>query len=150
LEVFAHHQGLHVLTGDVGNAFIQAFTKEKCYTCLGAEFGDCEGTIAIIVRASYGLTTSAEQYHTLLADFLHGLGVVPTCYDRDIWMQLCESVDAYDYICTHVDNSKIITRHPEHWMDMVKGTFLVKRKVVSLITILVITMNTILNRIFGL
>jgi hypothetical protein len=126
LDVIAHHQGLHVVTGDVGNAFIQAFTKEKCYTHLGAEFGDCEGTIAIIVRALYGLTTSAEQYIYLFADFLHGLGFIPTHYDHEIWMRLCESMDGYNYICTHVDDFKIIAKQPECWMDMVKGTFLVK------------------------
>jgi hypothetical protein len=41
-------------------------------------------------------------------------------------MRLHESVDGYNYICTHVDDFKIIAKHPEHWMDMVKGTFLVK------------------------
>jgi len=41
-------------------------------------------------------------------------------------MRLRESVDGYNYICTHVDHFKIIAKQPEHWMDMVKGTFLVK------------------------
>jgi hypothetical protein len=126
LDVIAHHQGLRVLTGDVGNAFIQAFTKEKCYTRLGAEFGDRAGMIAIIVRALYGLTTSAERYRTLFADFLRGLGFTPTRYDRDVWMRLRESADGYDYICTHVDDFKIVAKDPERWMEMVKGTFLVK------------------------
>ena len=35
-------------------------------------------------------------------------------------------MDGYNYICTHVDDFKIIAKHPEHLLDMVKGTFLVK------------------------
>jgi hypothetical protein len=27
-------------------------------------------------------------------------------YDRDVWMQLHEMKDGYDYICTHVDDFK--------------------------------------------
>jgi Reverse transcriptase (RNA-dependent DNA polymerase). len=126
LDVIAHHQGLQVLIGDVGNVFIQVFTKEKYYTHLGAEFGERAGMIAIIVCALYDLTTSAERYRTLFADFLHGLGFVPTCYDRDVWMRLRESGDGYDYICTHVDDFKIVAKDPKHWMEMIKGTFLVK------------------------
>jgi Reverse transcriptase (RNA-dependent DNA polymerase). len=82
--------------------------------------------IAIIVHALYGLTTSAEHYRTLFADFLRGLGFVPTRYDRDVWMRLRESGDGYDYICTHVDDFKIVAKDPERWMEMIKGTFLVK------------------------
>jgi hypothetical protein len=41
-------------------------------------------------------------------------------------MRLHESADGYDYICTHVDDFKIIAKHLEHWGDMVKGTFLIK------------------------
>ena len=41
-------------------------------------------------------------------------------------MRLCESADGYNYIYTHVDNFKIITKDPEHWMEMIKGAFLMK------------------------
>ena len=41
-------------------------------------------------------------------------------------MRLCESADGYDYICTHVDDFKIVAKDPECWMEMIQGTFLVK------------------------
>lgn len=126
LSVIAHRDGLKELCGDIGNAFIQAHTSEKVYTRCGPAFGDKEGCIALIIRALYGLTTSAERFRTLLADFIRSLGFVPTRYDRDVWMRLREARDGYDYICTHVDDFKIVARDPDHWLIKIKERFLVK------------------------
>ena len=41
-------------------------------------------------------------------------------------MSLREEADGYDYICTHVDDFKIDACKPSHWLDLIKGTFLVK------------------------
>ena len=102
LDIIAHRDGLKVLCGDIGNAFIQAHTREQIFTRCGPEFGAREGSIAIIVRALYGLSTSAERFRTLLADFLRSMGFVPCRYDRDVWLRLREDETGYDYICTHV------------------------------------------------
>ena len=69
LDVIADSQGLQVLCGDIGNAFIQANTKEKVYTHVGKEFGEHVGKIALIIKVLYRLTTSAERLSSLLADF---------------------------------------------------------------------------------
>ena len=76
-------QNLTVLCGDIGNTFIQDNTKEKIYTRCGPEFGERRNSIVITVRAFYGLTTSTERFRTMLADFLHTLGLVPSRFDRD-------------------------------------------------------------------
>ena len=70
LDVIADSQGLQVMCGDIGNTFIQANTKEKVYMRVGKEFGKHAGKIALIIKALYGLTTSVEHFHLLLADFL--------------------------------------------------------------------------------
>lgn len=126
LDIVADAQNLDVLVGDIGNAFIQAKTKEKIYTRCGSEFGDRAGCIAIIMRALYGLTTSAERFRTLLADFLRTLGFKPSRFDRDVWMRLREKNDGYDFICTHVDDFKIVARTPSFWIDRISAAFLVK------------------------
>ena len=64
LDLIADAQGHEVLCGDIGNAFVQAYTKEKIYTRVGPEFGDRAGSIALITRALYGLTKSAERFRT--------------------------------------------------------------------------------------
>ncbi|GFH48994.1 gag-pol polyprotein [Chaetoceros tenuissimus] len=110
-------------------------TKEKCFIKCGPEFGDRHGCITLIVKALYGLRTSAEHFHSLLADFLRGLGFTPSKFDRDVW--LCRRIggkksdldvqnDGYDYICTHVNNFKIVAQKPEHLLKKIQEYFLVK------------------------
>ena len=110
LDLIANAQGLKVLCDDIGNAFIQATTNEKIFTRVGNEFGKRSGCIAVIVKTLYGLTTSAEIFRTLLADFIRSLGFTPSRYDRDVWMRLRDEKNGYDYICTHVDDFKIVAR----------------------------------------
>lgn len=126
LDLIASSQGLQVLTGDIGNAFIQAHTKEKIYTRCGSEFGEHAGAIAIIVRALYGLTTSAERFRTLFADYLRDMGFKPTRYDRDVWMRLREDGKGYCYICTHVDDFKVVSNDPGRWVESIAKVFLIK------------------------
>ena len=48
--------GLKVCAGDVGNAFLNGKTNEKCYVVAGPEFGpDVQGKHLIIDRSIYGL-----------------------------------------------------------------------------------------------
>ena len=70
LDVIAHRDNLKVLCGDIGNAFLQAYTKEKVFTKCGPELGEHKGKIAIIVKSLYGLTTSAAEWRNLFADKL--------------------------------------------------------------------------------
>ena len=49
LDLIADSQNLQVLCGDIGNAFIQANTKEKIYTRCDPEFDEHQHSIAIIV-----------------------------------------------------------------------------------------------------
>ena len=126
LDLIAHAQDLRVLCGDIGNAFIQAETNEKVFTRVGDEFGEHSGKIALIVKALYGLTTSAERFHTLLADFLRTLKFTPSRFDRDVWMRLRDDETGYDYICTHVDDFKVVAKEPEMWIDRIAGAFLIK------------------------
>ena len=126
LDIIADAQDLTVVCGDIGNAFIQANTNEKIFTRVGSEFGDRAGSIALIVRALYGLTTSAERFHTLLADFLRSMKFTPSRFDRDVWMRLRDTDDGFDYICTHVDDFKVVAKDPMMWIDRIAAAFLVK------------------------
>ena len=119
LDLIADSQNLQVLCGDIGNVFIHANTKEKIYTRCGPEFREREHSIAIIVRALYGLTTSAERFRTMLADFIRTLGFKPSHFDRDLWMRMRDAHDGFDYICTHVDDFKVVAKDPNMWVDII-------------------------------
>ena len=69
LSIIAHIDKLTELCGDIGNAFVQPDANEKIYNRCGPEFGSREGNVALIVRALYGLCTSAETFCSLLVDF---------------------------------------------------------------------------------
>ena len=77
--MISHHDGLCVLVGNFGNAFINNNTKEKVYMLSCPEFDDREGCIIILCKALYGLMTSGEQWHAHFEYFLHLLDCVYDC-----------------------------------------------------------------------
>ena len=62
----------------------------------------------------------------MLADFLRTQGFIPARFDRDLWMRMRNSSDGYDYICTHVDDFKVVAKDPTKWVDRIASVFLVK------------------------
>ena len=126
LDLIADAWNKEVLTGDIGNAFIQSYTKEKIYTRFGHEFGDMKGCLAVIVKALYGLTTSAERFRSKFADLLRSIGFKSSRYDRDVLMIKCPNGNGYDYVCTHVDDFKIIADDPFQYLDCITAVLFVK------------------------
>jgi hypothetical protein len=61
----------------------------------------------------YSLRSSSRAFRAHFANYLCQLEFFLTQYDNDIWMQLHEQKDGYDYICTHVDDFKVVAREPE-------------------------------------
>lgn len=126
LDLIAHRDNLITLCGDIGNAFITADCLEKVYARAGPEFGDAEDSILLIKKALYGLRSSSKAFRSHFAEFLRSCGFTPTIFDRDVWLRLREDQDGYDYICTHVDDFKIVARDPKRWMGLIEGAFLIK------------------------
>ena len=126
LDVIARRDNLKVLYGDVGNAFVTAPCLEKVYSRAGPEFGDRHDSIMVLTKALYGLQSSSRAFRGHFADFLHSMGFHSVRYDCDIWMQMREDKTRYDYICTHVDDFKIVARDPYHWLTQISGVFLLK------------------------
>ena len=56
--------------GDIGNAYLEALTKEKLYIIAGPEFGELLGHIIIIYKALYGTRTGGACWHDKLFDTL--------------------------------------------------------------------------------
>ena len=126
LDIISHRDNLNVLCDDIGNAFVTAPCLEKVCSVAGPEFGQQEGAVVIIRKALYGLKSSSRAFRMFFAKFLKGCGFISTRYDRDIWMCLREKRDGYDYICTHVDDFKVVARDPKHWMDLIENKFVLK------------------------
>lgn len=107
MDVIAHSRQYKILCGDISNAFITAPCMEKVYSRCGPEFGELMGCVVIIMKALYGLKSSARAFRPFLADYIRNIGFYPSRYDRDLWMRSQEENDGYDYVCTHVDDFKV-------------------------------------------
>jgi hypothetical protein len=78
---------LDLLVADVGNAYLNAPTKEKVYCTAGPEFGsELQGKSVLIVRALYGLKSSGAAWRSHFAATLHQIGFHSCLADPDVWM----------------------------------------------------------------
>jgi len=128
LFLAATHQGLGIMTGDIGNAFPTAPCAEKVWSKCGPEFGDQEGAIVTLQRALYGLKTASRSFHEFFGDTLRRMGFVPTRADQDLWYRKADDHSGYDYIATHVDDIAIAAMRPAEYMNMIEQEFLVRNK----------------------
>jgi Reverse transcriptase (RNA-dependent DNA polymerase) len=101
---------LELWGADVGNAYLEAKTKEKVYIIGGPEFGELEGHTLVIYKALYGLRTSGLCWHQRFADVLRSMGFLPCKAENDIWMR--EVNGLYEYIAVYVDDIMIAASEP--------------------------------------
>ena len=88
--------------GDVGNAYLEALTREKLYIIAGPELGELQGNILIIYKALYGTRTGGACWHDKLFDTLQHMGFQPSKADPDIWMKPTDDRQTYEYIAVYV------------------------------------------------
>ena len=61
-----------MISGDIGSAYLNSYTKEKIWTSLGPEFGENDGR-ARVIKSLYGLIVSAHAWYEL---FTSGIGIL--------------------------------------------------------------------------
>jgi hypothetical protein len=127
LNVIAKAQGLECLAGDVGNAYLNAYTKEKVYVRCGLEFGPTMmGRIAIVEKSLYGLKSSGNRWHSHFANTLYSMGFSPSRYDHDVWYKLRDDGTGYDYVSTYVDDFLITAKDPWSYMKHLQSIYTIK------------------------
>ena len=107
----AELNGLETYSTDIGNAYLEAETKEKVCITTGPEFGDKENHTLIIFKALYGLQISGKRWHEKFADTLGNLGFFPCKAEPEIWMR--RNGNLYEYIAVYVDDLAIATKDPQ-------------------------------------
>ena len=118
--------GLQLWGADVGNAYLEAKTKEKVCFIAGKEFGPLAGHTLIIHKALYGLRTSGLRWHEKFADILTDMGFKPCKMDPDIW--LWHMGDHYEYIGTYIDDFAIASHHLESLLHILTNNYKFKLK----------------------
>ena len=126
VAMLAELNGLELWAADVGNAYLEASTKEKVYIIAGPEFGERKGHTMLIKKALYGLRTSGARWHEHFADTLRHLEFAPSKADSDVWMRECR--DYYEYVCVYVDDLAIAMREPQVFIDALTNTYGYKLK----------------------
>jgi hypothetical protein len=114
------------MVGDIGNAYLEAFTKEKVYFIAGPEFGEREGHTLVIVKALYGLRTSGARFHERLSDALRDEGWQPSYCDPDLWIR--DAGDSYDYVCVWVDDLLCIATDAAEFFKVLETKYHFKLK----------------------
>ena len=51
------------------------------------------------------------------------LGFTASRYDCDVWMRLPDENDGHNYLCTHVDDFKVVAQDPQQWVNAMAGAF---------------------------
>ena len=81
---------LEVCAADVGNAYLNAPSREKLWTVAGHEFGSNRGKVMLIVRALYGTKSAGASWRKMLAETMTDLKFKPIRLavsesQRNIW-----------------------------------------------------------------
>lgn len=132
LFTLAALNNLEVQMCDIGNAYLNATTREKVYITAGPEWGDKEGETVLIVRALYGLKSSGAEWKRHFADTLrHVLKFTPSLADDNVWMKKCKKDDGsfyYSYILVYVDDVLCISHDPGYYMNILSGEYRLKEE----------------------
>ena len=117
---------LNLMVGDIGNAYLESYTREKVVFTAGPEFGDLAGHTLMIVKALYGLRTSGARFHEVLAKTLRSEGFEPCLADSDLWLR--NAGDHYEYICVYVDDLLVVMKNPLEFFQILKDKYKYKLK----------------------
>ena len=67
VTLLAELNDMELWSTDIGNAYLESYTKEKVLFVAGPEFGELQGHLLVIVKALYGLRSSGAMIYALLA-----------------------------------------------------------------------------------
>ena len=112
----AELNNLELWGADVGNAYLQALTREKLYIVGGPEFEELQGHVLVMYKALYGTRSGGACWHDKFFDILHDMGFKPSKADPDIWMKSSKDASHYEYIAVYVDDLAICMKDPKSFL----------------------------------
>ena len=95
---------LEVWGADIGNAYLEAKTKEKLYVVAGPEFEELEGHILVIYKALYRLKSSGLRGSQKIHDIMLDMGFSPCKADPCVWLRKAKCATKYEYVAIYVDD----------------------------------------------
>jgi len=126
---------LDILSADIGNAYLNAETKERVHTICGPEFGSHYlGRVAVIQKALYGLKSSGAAWRSKFAGTLSDLQFSSSLADPDVWLRpaIKENGETYyEYIFVYVDDILVLSTTPEKIIKTIGQSYRLKENSVS-------------------
>ena len=119
----AELNNLELWGADVGNAYLQALTREKLYIVGGPEFEELQGHVLVMYKALYGTRSGGACWHDKFFDILHHMGFKPSRADSDIWMKSSKDGSHYEYLAVYVDDLAICMKDPKSFCDTLKEKY---------------------------
>ena len=87
LSIFlAKLNNIEVWGADIGNAYLEATTKERLYIVAGPEFEELQGHILVIHKTLYGLKSSGLRCSQRIHDIMLQLGFKPWKANPCVWL----------------------------------------------------------------
>jgi hypothetical protein len=127
LLFLAELNGHETWATDIGNAYLEAETKEKVFVVAGPEFGELEGHVLIIFKALYGLKSSGLRWHERFSDCLQEMGYKTCLAEPDIWLRSVKD-DHYKYIAVYVDDLATTSKELNNIVHTLKSAYNFKKK----------------------
>jgi hypothetical protein len=128
--LLASLNNMEVMSADIQGAYLNAPCQEKVYTICGREFGvEYVNRIAVIVKALYGLKTSAFAWREHLAQTLREIGFKSCLADNDVWLRGVETVSRgklYEYVLVYTDDLLCVSLHPQEILNSLDQRYLLK------------------------
>ena len=118
---------------NIGNAYLNAETRERLWFAAGSKWGDRAGYPVIIVRALYGLKSSGAEWKKTFADYIkHTLGFEPCIgADDNVYLKPEKDKDGneyYSYLIVYVDNVLLLHKDPDKYMNLINRDYRLKDK----------------------
>ena len=111
---------LEVWGADIGNAYLEAKTKEKLYVVAGPEFEELEGHILVIDKALYGLKSSGLRWSQKIHDIMLDMGFSPCKAAPCVWLRKAKCATKYEYVAIHVDDLLIACSFASEFIHTLK------------------------------
>ena len=122
---------LDVKMVDIGNAYLNAETRERVWFIAGGEWGNRKGMKVIITRALYGLKSSGAEWKKTFSSYIKvTLGFDPCVgCDDDVYLRAEKDEhgnEYYSYIVCYVDDVLVINKDPEKYLRLLRRDFRLK------------------------
>ena len=91
------------------------------------KFGNREGQKVMIVRALYGLKSSAAAWHAHISSTLYDLGFTSSLAHPNLWYKTAAKPDGFEYYAydlIYVDDILAISHSPKETMEQFLNTVL--------------------------